>query len=409
MAKDYYELLGIPRNATEAEIKAAYRKLALKFHPDRNAGNKEAEERFKQVNSAYEVLSDGKKRQLYDQFGEAGVSGQHGAHGGHGGFGGGFRQGGDPNDMFGEIFESFFGGGGGGFGEPGGGHARTRRGHDLKFEATVTLEQAYEGVQKPIDYERIETCATCRGSGARPGTGLKRCATCRGAGRVQYSQGFFSMSQTCPACGGAGQTIETPCKDCRGSGTARRKHHLTLRIPAGVYDGATLRVAGEGEAGARGGPAGDLYVDVRVKTNSRFERDEDDLVYRQRISFPQAALGCTLSVPTLGEGKSRIKIPAGVQHGALFRLPGKGMPKLRGRGYGDLLVRVEVDVPRHLEGPEKELVEQLGRLMHKADEEDAAETEKAEKAEKTAEATGKGGEPPKEDGGIFGKIFGGGS
>jgi molecular chaperone DnaJ len=391
LAKDYYETLGVARNATEAEIKSAFRKLALKCHPDRNPGNKEAEDRFKQINGAYEVLSDAKKRQVYDQYGEAGLSGGGGHPGG--GFGG--FQHGEGADVFGDIFEQFFGAGGG---HPGAGRSRTRRGHDLKAEIVVSLEDAYEGVQKPLEYERIEACSVCRGTGAKPGTGLKKCATCRGAGRVQFSQGFFAMTQSCPACGGAGQIVETPCRDCGGAGLARKKHKVTLRIPAGIYDGATLRIAGEGESGARGGTPGDLFVDVRVKAHSKFEREEDDLVFALKLSFPQAALGCTLSVPAIDGSRSKIKIHSGVQHGALLRIAGKGMPRLRGRGYGDLLVRLELEVPRELGPKERSLIEELGRLLH--GEEPASEDVPAPGAEPSEKT------PLGHEGGIFDKIFG---
>jgi len=389
MAKDFYETLGVPRNATEAEIKAAYRKLALKFHPDRNSGNKEAEERFKEGNSAYEALSDPKRRQLYDQYGEAGLSGA-GAGVGPGGFGGfgGFRSA-DASEIFGDIFENFFSEMGGGGGRP-----RSRRGHDLKYEISISLEDAYHGAQQPLEYERIETCASCRGSGAKPGTGLKRCSGCRGSGRVQYSQGFFSMSQTCPTCGGAGQIIETPCKECRGAGSMRKKHKLTVRIPVGIYEGATLRISGEGEAGARGGAPGDLFIEVRLNSHSKFEREEDDLIYHQRISFPQAALGCTLVVPTLADARAKIKLPPGVQHGALFRIQGKGMPKMRGRGFGDILVRVSVEVPKELTQKQRELLEEFAKSLDGPL--DIPAFDEPDKAD-----------APKEDVGIFKKFFGG--
>lgn len=379
MAEDYYQLLGVPRNATEAEIKAAYRKLALKHHPDRNKGDKDAEERFKGINAAYEALSDPAKRRAYDQFGEAGVSGAGtaGAGGPFGG-GGGF-QAGDFGDIVGDLFENFFAGGGGA-------RPRARRGADLKHDVGVTLEQAYAGAQVPLEFERVEACGACDGTGAQPGTKPKRCAHCRGSGRVQYSQGFFSMTQPCSHCGGTGQSVEHPCRDCRGAGRMRRRRKLTLRIPPGIYDGATLRIEGEGESGSLGGPPGDLYVAVQVKENPRFERDEDDLVYVQPVSFPQAALGCTLTVPTISGEKSRIKIPAGVQDGALFRVAEKGMPRLRGRGHGDLLVRIRVQVPKHLTQRQEELLREFASTLEEGE----------------GERPASGGE----EGGIFKKIFG---
>jgi molecular chaperone DnaJ len=292
-------------------------------------------------------------------------------------------------DIFGDLFENFFGGGGGG-------RPRSRRGHDLKYEAFVGLEEAYQGAQHPMEYERLEACPSCSGTGAKPGTGLKRCSACRGSGKVQFSQGFFSMSQTCSACGGAGQVVETPCRDCRGAGHARRRHKITIRIPAGVFEGATLRIAGEGEAGFHGGTPGDLFVEVHVRPHPRFERENDDLVYRERISFPQAALGCALEVPTLGEGKAKIKLPAGVQHGALLRLSGKGMPRLRGRGFGDLLVRVEIDVPKTLTPRQRDLICELARTMDGVQDIPAFQ------------GGGAGAEDSSKEGGFFGKIFGGG-
>lgn len=393
MAEDYYSLLGVARNASEAEIKSAYRKLAMKYHPDRNPGNKDAEDTFRKINSAYEVLSDAKKRQMYDQFGEAGVSGGQG-----GGPGAGFNPFGagaggvDVNEVFGDIFESFFGGQGGGHGGGGGGR-RARRGNDLKYEIDVSLEDAYAGLQKPLQFDRIENCETCGGSGAKSGSGVKKCSQCRGSGRVQFSQGFFSMSQTCPQCGGEGQVVENPCKDCRGAGRARKSAKLTLKIPAGIYDGATLRISGEGEAAGRGGQAGDLYVVVRVRPDPRFERKEDDLITERSLEIDDAALGTTLEVATIGGESTKIKIPAGVQHGALFRIRDKGMPKLHGKGRGDLLVRVRVAVPTELSAKERELLEQYRRARHKAG------------------GHGDGGEQsaPKHDDkdeGLFKKIFG---
>ncbi|HVE14573.1 MAG TPA: molecular chaperone DnaJ [Elusimicrobiota bacterium] len=392
---DYYQLLGVPRNATEAEIKSAFRKLALKYHPDRNRGNREAEDKFKEINSAYEVLSDPKKRRAYDQFGEAGVGaggpgGPFGAGGFPGGFGGFGGAGVDASELFGDIFESFFGGGEGG-------RRRPARGHDLKFELTIGLQQAYDGARVPFEYSRTELCATCGGDGAKPGSGLRRCSACKGSGRMQFSQGFFTMSQTCSHCGGEGQVIETPCKDCSGSGRARRTHTLTVRVPPGIYDGATLRIEGEGEPGARGGPSGDLFLDVRVTHHPHFERHEDDLVYSRTITFPQAALGCTIAVPTMTEARSRIKIPSGVQDGATFRIAGKGMPHLRGRGHGDLLVRVKVGVPKDLTPHQKGLLEEFAKTLDDAHD-DAVEGE---------ELQGKPESKGKDDGGIFKKIFGG--
>ncbi len=372
MAEDFYSLLGVARNATDAEIKSAYRKLAMKHHPDRNPGDKASEEKFKKIGGAYEALSDPKKRRLYDQYGEAGVNA--GASGGFGG-GSGF-EGADVNDVFGDLFENFFGGGG--RGGRGGGRRRAH-GADLKYETEISLEEAFNGGQIPLKFARAHTCATCRGSGAKAGSSPKRCATCRGSGRVQLSQGFFSMAQTCPKCGGEGQVVEDPCKDCRGQGRVRKEADLKIKLPPGIYDGATLRISGEGEAAPHGGENGDLYVSVKIKPDPRFERREDDLTVHAPIDVATAALGGAVDVPTIDGEPMKVKIPSGVQTGATFRVREKGMPKLHGRGRGDLLVAVRVDVPRDLTARQRELFEQL-----------------------RASFEGEGKEEP----GVFGRIFG---
>ncbi|MBI4386318.1 MAG: molecular chaperone DnaJ [Elusimicrobia bacterium] len=379
MAGDYYRILGLPRNATEAEIKAAYRKLALKFHPDRNQGNKEAEERFKEASAAYQVLSDSQKRSLYDQYGEAGVSAGAAGGAGAGGFGG-FRAAGDFGDIFGDIFENFLGG-------TGGGGRQARRGVDLKYETSISLEDAFHGTQVTVEYDRHASCAKCGGSGAKPGSSPKRCAQCRGAGRVQFSQGFFMMTQTCPRCHGEGAVIETPCKDCSGSGRVRQRTHRTIRVPAGITDGATLRIQGAGEAGGHGTAAGDLYVQVSVRSHPRFERTEDDLYYSMRLSFPRAALGCAAEVPTIDGDPATIKIAPGTQDGTTLRIRERGMPKLHGRGRGDLFVKIKVDVPTHLSPRQKEILEDFARTLD-------GEREYPEP-------------PASPQAGIFKKIFGG--
>ncbi|MDD5302385.1 MAG: molecular chaperone DnaJ [Elusimicrobia bacterium] len=361
MAEDYYSLLGVARNATEAEIKAAYRKLAMKHHPDRNPGNKESESKFRTINGAYEALSDPKKRKMYDQYGEAGVNA--GASGGFGGQGGpgfeGFGQGVDVNEVFGDLFENMFGGQGGG-----GGRRRAARGNDLKYETNISLEDAFKGVQLPLHFQRVESCETCRGSGAKAGSGVKRCTQCRGSGRVQVSQGFFAMSQTCPRCGGEGEIVEDPCKSCRGQGRVRKDAELKVKIPAGIYHGATLRISGEGEAGPRGAQAGDLYLEIHIKPDPRFERHEDDLSVNAHVDIATAALGGATTVPTIDGEPVTVKIAHATQHGATLRVREKGMPKLHGRGRGDLLVHVRVDVPRDLTAKQKELLEEFRKSLH---------------------------------------------
>ena len=382
MAEDYYSMLGVARNATDAEIKAAYRKLAMKHHPDRNPGNKDAEAQFRKINGAYEALSDAKKRKLYDQYGEAGVN-----QGAGGGFGGGpqgfegFGQGVDVNEVFGDLFEGLFGQQGG----RGGGGRRPSRGNDLKYETTITLEDAFHGKQLPVHFQRVETCETCHGSGGKPGSSRKRCGQCRGSGRVQISQGFFSMAQTCPKCGGEGEVVEDPCKTCRGAGRVRKEAELKIKIPPGIYHGATLRISGEGEAAPRGGEPGDLYLEVKVAPDVRFERHEDDLSVTAPIDIATAALGGTATAPTIEGEPVTVKISAGTQAGATLRVREKGMPKLHGRGRGDLLVHVRVEVPRELTGRQKELLEELRASLH------GEEHKPGEK---------------KGDGGVFGKIFG---
>ncbi len=378
MPKDYYQTIGVPRNATESEIKAAYRKMALKYHPDRNPGSKEAEQKFKDVNEAYQVLSDSKKRQLYDQYGEAGVSAGAGA--GPGGFGG-FQGAPDMGDIFGDIFENFFGGAGGG----GGRRSQARRGADLRYEATIDLEEAYHGTTVTVEYERVASCPKCGGTGAKPGTGLKRCTGCHGAGRVQFSQGFFSLSQTCPQCGGVGKIVEHPCKDCRGAGRVRMPTKRTVRVPPGIEEGSSLRIQGGGEAGTQGAAAGDLYVVIHVRPSTRFERQEDDLLYQRTITFPEAALGCTIEVPTISGEKASIRVPAGVQDGTTLRVREKGMPHLHGRGFGDMLVKLKIEVPKHLNEHQRRLLEEFARSLNG---EDPAAPD------------------PKSESGIFKKIFG---
>ncbi len=350
---DYYETLGVSRDASGDEMKKAYRKQAVKYHPDKNPGDATAEAKFKEVSEAYDVLKDEDKRAAYDRYGHDAF--QQGGMGRAGGGGGGFH---DPFDMFreafsggggGGIFEEFFGGGGG---RSGG----AQRGSDLRYDLEITLEEAAEGTEKEIRYKRAVSCSACSGSGAEPGSGKTTCQTCGGAGQVSSNRGFISFRQVCPNCSGSGQQIDKPCSDCRGEGRVIDSSQVKVRIPAGVHTGSKLRSAGKGEAGQSGGPSGDLYIVIHVKEHELFERQDDDLFCELPIKFTLAALGGAADVPTLF-GKGNLKIPAGTQSGTTFRLRGQGMPRLRGGGQGDLLVRVHVEVPTKLNNEQKKLLE----------------------------------------------------
>jgi molecular chaperone DnaJ len=363
MAKrDYYEVLGLDRGASEGDIKSSYRKLALKYHPDRNPDDAAAEEKFKEASEAYEVLSDSAKRSNYDRFGHAGVEGSFG----RGGFEwSDFSHATDFEDIFGDLFGNFFGGGG----------RRARRGpsgppqgRDLKITVKLTLEEVAKGVEKKINLSRQQRCDTCGGSGAAPGSSRETCSTCGGVGQVQQvSRSFFGQSvtvTTCPTCEGEGSSISDPCTDCRGDGRVRGQTTLTVRIPAGVRSGNYIPLRGQGEIGPRGGAAGDCLVFIEEMDHEYFTRDGDDVIYQQPISFSQAALGDEVEVPTL-TGKAKMKIPAGTQAGRVFRLRGKGIPDVDGRGVGDQLVQVMVWTPQELDGRERELFEELARLDEK--------------------------------------------
>ena len=355
---DYYEVLGVPRDASQDDIKRAYRQLAKKYHPDANPNDPSAQDRFKEINEAYEVLSDPEKRANYDRFGHArpGMDGR-------GGFGdydfGPF--GGQFSGAMGDLFEMFFGGG-----RPEARRSGPARGADLQYDLTLSLEEAAAGGEKDIDVVGWETCKTCGGSGARPGTRPVTCRTCSGTGHVQTVQdtllGRIMTSRTCDACRGTGQMIENPCPECRGRGRERRKRTVTVKIPPGVDTGLRLRLAGEGEPGERNGPRGDLYVNITVKPHNVFERRGSDLHVDASIGFHQAALGDEIEVPTL-DGKASLRIPEGTQPGTVFRLRGKGMPHLRGSGRGDLHVHVTVAVPTRLSDKERELLIQFARLQ----------------------------------------------
>jgi len=347
MAEDYYSLLGVAKSASADELKKAYRKKAMEFHPDRNPGNKEAEEKFKKVSRAYEILGDDAKRKLYDQHGEAAFD-PNGMGGGARGPGGGGFRGADPRDIFEQMF-----GGGGGFGDMfGGGQSQDDAGEDLRVDLKITLEEAASGVSRNVTYRKHKACDKCAGSGAEPGSKKTRCPTCHGQGHVVRSNGFFQMRQACPSCGGQGERIEKPCRACSGEGRVVAEHAIDLRVPPGVDTGTKLRSSGNGSAGRRGGQSGDLYVYITVAEHELFERDGDDLACSVPVKFSVAALGGKIVVPKL-KGKTNLNIPAGTQGGTIFRLRGEGMPPLRGSTPGDLLVRVDIDVPKKMSDKEK--------------------------------------------------------
>ncbi len=346
--RDYYEVLQVTRTATDQEIKSSYRKLALQFHPDRNPDNKEAEEKFKECNEAYAVLSDSEKRAAYDRFGHAGVSG-NGGFGGAGGF--------DPNMVdFSEIFTDMFGMGDL-FGR-GRGRSRAQRGADLREDITLEFEEAVFGIETDTKVRRHETCEICRGTGAAPGKAPVTCRKCGGRGQERFQQGFFSVSRTCSACGGLGQVITDPCSGCRGQGAVVRERTINVKVPAGVEDGTRIRYSGQGEAGAHGGPAGDLYIVLHVKEHKFFEREGKDLFCTVPVSYAQAALGADIMIPTL-EGDHKLHIPEGTQTGTQIKLRGKGVPVLNGHGKGDIFVQIKVQTPSKLTKRQRELLQEL--------------------------------------------------
>ncbi|MCE1241138.1 MAG: molecular chaperone DnaJ [Azonexaceae bacterium] len=347
--RDFYEILGVNRDASDDEIKKAYRKLAMKHHPDRNPDNPAAEEKFKEAKEAYEILSDAQKRAAYDQYGHAGVDPQAGM-GGAGGFGGGGFA-----DAFGGIFDEIFGGNRGG---GGGGRSNIYRGADLRYNLEITLEQAAHGTETKIRIPTMEECDTCHGSGAKPGTQPKTCTTCGGSGQVRLQQGFFSIQQTCHTCHGTGRIIPEPCKQCGGAGRIKQHKTLSVKIPAGVDEGDRIRLAGEGEHGVNGGPPGDLYVQIHLKAHAVFQRDHNDLHCEMPISFTTAALGGEIEIPTL-DGAAAIKIPPETQSGRVFRLRGKGIKGVRSHTHGDLMCHVVVETPVNLTDRQKELLREL--------------------------------------------------
>jgi len=349
--RDYYEVLGVSRSATDAELKAAFRKLAMQHHPDRNPGNNDSEHKFKEINEAYDVLKDGDKRAAYDRFGHAAFE--------HGGAGGGHGFGSDFASTFADIFDDLFGMGGGPRGARGQGR---ERGSDLRYNMEITLEEAYAGKTAQIRIPTSVTCETCSGTGAKAGTRPKTCASCGGAGKIRHAQGFFTLERTCPTCQGRGQVIDDPCKECDGAGRVVRERTLSVNIPPGVEDGTRIRLAGEGEAGVRGGPPGDLYIFLSLAPHEFFQREGADLYCRVPISMVTAALGGDFEVPAIDGGKARVKVPAGTQTGRRFRLSGKGMPVLRSKQTGDMYVQVTVETPQNLSKRQRELLAEFDKL-----------------------------------------------
>jgi len=354
MAKrDFYDVLGVNKSASPEELKSAYRKLAVKYHPDKNPGDKTAEDKFKEASEAYGILSDQEKKQNYDNFGHAAFENGGGRQGGgFGGFGGA---------DFSDIFEDFFGDFGGG------GRSRRRsnsdnRGSDLRYDLSITLEEAYQGKKQDIKFSTTEKCSTCKGNGSKPGHSPDRCSYCGGNGKIRSNQGFFTVQQTCPQCNGNGEEITNPCSDCNGQGKKQASKKISVTIPKGVDDGTRIRLAGKGEAGSRGGSTGDLYLFININTHDLFKRSDENLFFEFPISIADAALGTTIEIPTIDGGKAKIKIPDGTQSGKQFRLKGKGMPFMRRGDYGDLYVQVNTEVPISLNKQQKELLEKFREI-----------------------------------------------
>ena len=350
--RDYYNVLGVQKNSSPEQIKAAYRKLAIKHHPDKNPGNKPSEEKFKEASEAYHVLSDQERKQNYDNFGHAAF--ENGGRGGFGNF--------DFSGSFSDIFEDFFS-------DFSGGRERGRsrknsnyRGSDLKYDLSITLEEAFTGKKQNIKFSTTEKCSTCKGNGSKPGHDAGQCSMCGGNGRIRSNQGFFTVQQTCPQCAGSGEEITNPCNDCNGQGKKQTSKKLSVTIPKGVDDGTRIRLGGKGEAGVKGGSNGDLYLFINVYSHEVFKRSDENLFFEFPISIADASLGTTIEIPTIDGGKAKIKIPDGTQNGKQFRLRGKGMPYMRGSGNGDLYVQINTEVPISLNKEQKELLEKFREI-----------------------------------------------
>ncbi len=350
--RDYYEVLGVERDADAGTLKKNYRKLALKYHPDRNPGNSEAEDKFKEAAEAYEVLTDPKKKQMYDQYGHKGLENQ--GFSGAGGFD-------DIFSSFGDIFEDFFGFGGS---RRGGGRSRIQKGADLRYDISIDFLEAAFGTEKEISLDKHETCVTCGGNGCKPGTEPEICGVCRGTGQYSQSQGFFTVRSTCPQCQGKGKSISSPCSDCHGQGKVAKTKKVSLKIPAGVDTGSRLRLTSEGQAGPNGGPSGDLYVFINVKNHKYFQRSEDDIICLAEISFVQATLGAKITIPTLS-GEETLKIPAGTQYGETFRLRSEGIASLRTGRRGDQIIQVEIKIPKKINKKQEKLLAEFEKLNTK--------------------------------------------
>lgn len=359
MSKDYYEVLGVSKSASQDELKKAYRKLAMKYHPDQNKDNKEAEAKFKELNQAYDVLKDEQKRAAYDQYGAAAFDGSMGGMGGGAGFGGMGGAGGFAgfSDIFEDMFGDFMGG------QARGGAGRSGRGSDVQYTMDMTLEEAFQGKEKTIKIPLNEECDACEGSGAEPGSSAETCGTCNSAGRVRRQQGFFTIEQVCPTCNGEGSTLKNPCKKCSGAGRVKKTKTLKVKIPAGVDHGRRIRLSGEGEAGLRGGSAGDLYVLINMKAHKFFKRDGANLYCRVPITVTKAALGGDVEVPLVEGGRSKVKVPEGTQTGQQFRLRGKGMTILNSESRGDMYIEIFVETPVNLDKKQQDLLKELDKAI----------------------------------------------